>query len=719
MPAFEPAIDRASRPSPLTALGAVSTLILVTLAPLAAQKRFEETTDVVVVEIPVEVTRDGQPVRGLTAADFEVLDGRKKQEIVGFEVVDLAVEPDAEEIPVAGRRHFLLLFDLALSYPGAIVRSRDAARQLVETALHPSDLVGVAVYTASSGAQLLLGFTSDRDQVAVAIDTLGLPQFVQAKPDPLGLIFADREAFPEYFVGAGGTPAGGGGSGGRAAQAAAEIRETLERIESAASIARERNTVLALTSSLTQLAGMMGSIEGRKHVVFLSEGFEGSAVLGTGVSTELEQRQVQAQAEAAASGEYWRVNGDTRFGSGATLSQLDMMAEEFVRSGCTIQAVDIGGLRAGGDGRPRRSSDDGLFMMADKTGGEHYRNFNDLSAAMGKMLQRTSVTYLLAIQPQNLKRDGEYHRLKVNVAGKGMQVNYRPGYHAPRPFAEQSVAERRFATAGLVLGGADGGAIDTSVLATPFLVSPSQAYVPVLLEIDGPSLLAGHRGNVLPAEIYVYALGEDGSVYDYFTQSMGLDLSKAGEALRGSGFKFWGYVELPPGEYTVRSVVRNASTGAVGVRSAQVKVPAVDRYEAALLPPLFPEPMGKWLIGKQQGADDAGYDYPFVMRDQAFVPAARPVLHSGQTSEVSLVAYNLAAGALEVTARLLGADGGSAGEVQVAFDSRSPGAFAGQERLVAQMLAPQVGNGRYTLEVTVADPSGAAQRSTIPVVVEG
>ncbi|HXU34393.1 MAG TPA: hypothetical protein VN851_27785, partial [Thermoanaerobaculia bacterium] len=48
-----------------------------------------ERTDVVAVEIPLQVVRDGEPVRGLTRADFAIYDGKKKQEITGFEVIDL------------------------------------------------------------------------------------------------------------------------------------------------------------------------------------------------------------------------------------------------------------------------------------------------------------------------------------------------------------------------------------------------------------------------------------------------------------------------------------------------------------------------------------------------------------------------------------------------------------------------------------------------------
>lgn len=44
---------------------------------------------VTLVEIPVEVIHDGEPVKGLTAADFEVREGSRSLPIVSFETVDL------------------------------------------------------------------------------------------------------------------------------------------------------------------------------------------------------------------------------------------------------------------------------------------------------------------------------------------------------------------------------------------------------------------------------------------------------------------------------------------------------------------------------------------------------------------------------------------------------------------------------------------------------
>ncbi len=73
-----------------------------------------EMTEVVAVEVPVQVVRDGEPVRGLTAADFEIWDGRRKVPVTGFEVLDLDVvdTPGTSEtrkpaLPISARRHFL------------------------------------------------------------------------------------------------------------------------------------------------------------------------------------------------------------------------------------------------------------------------------------------------------------------------------------------------------------------------------------------------------------------------------------------------------------------------------------------------------------------------------------------------------------------------------------------------------------------------------------
>src|SRR5262245_53398315 len=152
-------------------------------APPAPKDRFEDVSRVITVEVPVNVVgRDGTPVRGLTRDDFEVTDEGKKQEITGFEVVDLSVlTPEAsplarsraEQLGATGRRHFLLLFDLTFSSVPAILKARSAARDFVLHSLAPTDLAAVATVSLEHGPRLVVTFTPDRGQLARGIDTLG------------------------------------------------------------------------------------------------------------------------------------------------------------------------------------------------------------------------------------------------------------------------------------------------------------------------------------------------------------------------------------------------------------------------------------------------------------------------------------------------------------------------------------------------------------------
>jgi len=699
-------------------------VLVVPEAGLGQRTRFEDVTDVVVVEIPVQVIRDREPVRGLTAEDFLITEGRKKREIIGFDVVDLTmIEPtsaSATVLPIAARRHFLFFFDLSFSDPGAIVRARSAATELVDARLHPTDLAAVASYSRSTGAKLILGFTPDREQVKLAITTLGLPQLIEAKRDPLGLTLTDL-GDPLASRGLSGESSAGGGAAGLP-DAEAEIQEILSAIVGAERRATSRNEILALSSALTEFAEMMQAIDGRKYVVYLSEGFDSSLVLGTRGADFEEQRQIQETNEAAMGGRYWEIDSNERFGDTNMQNQLSDMLQQFVRADCMIQAVDIGGAQAGTAAvRRQQNTQDSLFMMANDTGGEVYQNYNNLSDAMDGMLRRTSVTYVLAFQPNDLKDDGRFRKLNVKLKGgsRGARLVHRPGYFPPRSYTQMNPMEQRMSGASSIMG-APGGRIDSSVLAAPFNVGASTAYVPLLIEIDGTSLRAGTDGNVLPAELYAYAISSQGMVQDYFVQVMGLDLSKVGPALEQSGLKYWGHFDLPTGNYEVRILVRNSTTGAGGVATSRIRVPDFDSDEVLVLPPLFPEQPGKWVLGREDQARQGDYPYPFMSQDAPFIPAARPALRPGEAARISLVTYNFGGGIPDVEAAIYDADGGRLGDVEILLDQQEAGTDPSMIRYGASCEIPDVGEGIYKLEVTLVDPdSGDRQTSAIDVQVIG
>jgi hypothetical protein len=271
-----------------------------------------------------------------------------------------------------------------------------------------------------------------------------------------------------------------------------------------------------------------------------------------------------------------------------------------------------------------------------------------------------------------------------------------------------------------ILGGEEGGPIRTALLAAPFHAGPEangRAYVPVLLEIDGKSLLGGMAAGTLPAEIYVYALDKQGAVHGYVAQSIGLDVGKVGAGLQKRGIKFFGHLDLPPGEYRLRALVRNGATGASTVHSFDLTVPTFAEAGPVLLPPFFPEPTGKWLILRE--APKAGQrevPYPFLAGDEPYVPASQPVLVPGQETKLSLVVYNLGAGAVRVRAKVLDAGGKEVSGGKIKLLEHRPGP---PDRVQASYDPPQLAPGEYQLQVTLTDGSGASRTSSTSFVVIG
>ena len=122
-----------------------------------ASAQLNESITVSYVEVPVTVVdRSGNPIRGLTKANFEIVDEGKKRAVAGFDVVDFSsgetAAAAAASITPAARRNFLLVFDLSFSSPNSMVRAQEAARHFVTNMAAHQDRIGIA--TTRCGARL-------------------------------------------------------------------------------------------------------------------------------------------------------------------------------------------------------------------------------------------------------------------------------------------------------------------------------------------------------------------------------------------------------------------------------------------------------------------------------------------------------------------------------------------------------------------------------------
>ena len=128
---------------------------------------FRSDVNLVVVDVVVR-DRAGAVVRGLTAADFEVREDDKPQQVTSFDVEEVATTPEprtpspqlltpgtpapsttsAAATPVrreelAGRRLIVLLFDLSSMQPEELERATRAAADYVDNQMSDADLVAI------------------------------------------------------------------------------------------------------------------------------------------------------------------------------------------------------------------------------------------------------------------------------------------------------------------------------------------------------------------------------------------------------------------------------------------------------------------------------------------------------------------------------------------------------------------------------------------------
>ncbi len=174
---------------------------------------FRGGVSIILVDVDVR-DKNGSPVRGLKASDFDLREDGKSQDIVTFayeeitanapavqtsstlanaggekgavpvtraaqpvpkaadqpaaSVAPAAVPSDRGAVPltsdeVAGHRVWVLLFDTSSMQPEEIQKAADAALKWAETRMSPADLVAVA--SISSTLQVLQDFTTDKDAV--------------------------------------------------------------------------------------------------------------------------------------------------------------------------------------------------------------------------------------------------------------------------------------------------------------------------------------------------------------------------------------------------------------------------------------------------------------------------------------------------------------------------------------------------------------------------
>src|SRR5947209_2028095 len=558
----------------------------------AAHAQLKESITVSYVEVPVAVVdRSGNPIRGLTQANFELTDEGKKRDIAGFETIDFAALENgsaAQMVTPAARRNFLLLFDLTFSAPNSLKRAQEAARNFATKMAGRDDRIAVASIDVSHGFRLLTSFTTDHALVDAAIgNPIGFSAF-----DPLQLAGAHIDAEVADKMDAGIHKDSG--------RVKIDVEDpTGDKINAldTQQDAYNRQKIDRQVTLLGGLATTLRSVRGQKHIVLLSEGFDPRLVQGRDAGTSEDR---QKESTALEHGEIWNVQTDDRYGSASSMSLVNRLAEIAKRSGVVLDAIDIQGVRGQTDARNgySKSSNEGLHLLASSTGGTVLQNSNDLGENLQRELKAQEVVYILAFQAP-VAAPGKFHNLKVKLVNvPGGKANARSGYYEA---GAASAAEATLTNAEIIVNDIAQDGLHVASIAAPFATSGERAQVPVIVEINGNDI-ANASNSTATLEVYTYAFDSQGRVRDSIAHRLGLDVAKLGAAMKETGGKYYETPSLPAGKYSVKTLVRVAESDKKGYVRNDVVVP--EKRGMAVSQPLFYEAGQKCVMNRGSSHDN-------------------------------------------------------------------------------------------------------------------
>ncbi len=278
-------------------------------------------------------------------------------------------------------------------------------------------------------------------------------------------------------------------------------------------------------------------------------------------------------------------------------------------------------------------------------------------------------------------------------------------------------------SAALMLSGQEAGDLAVSLLPLPLPGDGPRTRVLLVLDIDGASLLAGAEGEQLVTEVYAYALGSGGpdaaagrDLADSLTRAFVLDLAQLADVLADGGVKFFGHLQLEPGDYSLRLLVRHRQAERFALRVVPMTVPEAS---AAALVPFSPEPAERWIVVREAGLSRPGLSRPGLSRPtgalsfpatidgRAWVPATRPRLDGPSGVDLFVLGRGLAPP--------LRAHAGSGGELMELGlgDVRTVAGPDGMQALAARLSPSGLPPGRHALRLH----SQSAPEATLPLVV--
>src|SRR5271165_5069837 len=513
--------------------------------PVASGGRLRVSTEIVLVNV---VARDkhGNLIKDLKREDFTVFEDGKKQELASFdfEKVDEMAMAGAAGTIVTGsagpggllnskvqksldardRRLMLMFFDFSAMQPEDIDRAVDAGKKYVQGKMQPADMI--ALMSLDTNLQLDLDFTDDKDKILAKLSSYNS---------------SEGQGFENGSTGS--------------SEGAAETSGSYTADDTDYNTFSADRKLLALESVMQA----MGKIPQKKSLIYFSNG-----ITQSGVDNQSALRAASAAAVRANVSIYpVDVRGLSAFPPGGQAQSASLHGQS-AYSGASV-LNDLNGNDA---------SQETLYSLAADTGGKAFMDTNDLSGVFSVVQKDTSAYYVLGYTSSNHLKDGHYRRLKVQVNRADVKLEYRAGYYADRDYQHMKQTDREEQLEDELVAELSQTDVAVYAGAAYFRQDDSHYYLSVSLVIPGSQIPFVQEKDKDNATIDIIGQVLEGGKLPVgrLRDTVKLAVDSAQQVRRKNVQYNTGFI-LAPGNYHLKFVVRENSTGRMGSFETDVRIP--------------------------------------------------------------------------------------------------------------------------------------------------
>jgi VWFA-related protein len=580
----------------------IGVLCLAAVGPIAIRAQqappapvFRTGTTAVLLDIVVRDKR-GRPIRDLRQDEITVLEDGAPRDVKSFRLVEGAPAEAGLTAPSTGvvqpdplRR--ITLVSLVFDHLGQNAKklAQKAAADFLEKPMPAGQWA--AVFKLDNRLHMLQDFTRDPARLKAAVDRAAsavLKEDVPAQPGAS----RERERDTPYAT-IGGQEVGANERSTAGSDAAdAQFRATIQRMQALSSAIDTAQRGHATFYPLMALAKAQAGLEGRKAILFFSEGMQVPSSVEEAFKAAISEANranvsvytIDArgldtgrdlQAAGAALDKAGRVSQQAMAKRGADgTSMEEVLNDELVVS--TLKSNTQGVLRE----------------LAESTGGTLIANSNDLGKGLDRVTSDLASYYEIAYVPQSGEADGRFRKIDVKVSRKGVDVTSRSGYFALPADDATPLLPYELPLLAAAAATPAPHAFDFQASAFRFHDTPRGRQFTLVAEVPIASLTVQEDKKAKQYHINenVMALVKDaaGTVKERLSNTYPLEGPLANlPALQRGNVVFKRQLWLGPGRYTLTTVVRDQHADKVSVRQLPLRVfpeaPGVDVSTVAVV----------------------------------------------------------------------------------------------------------------------------------------